>query len=357
MTENAKNERTKPEAPMDTRIVSKADLAGVLTALTKDHAVIAPVDDRTGSVFAPIEDASVVRLEFRNTTLSPKAAVFPQIETLLAFRGGVATETLPEPPETVLFGVRPCDARALTMLDRVFQRDGIDDPYVAARRDRLTVIALACNEPGPACFCTSVGGAPDDDTGSDVLATDLGEALLIRAVTKRGEALLEALDGVRPAEEGEIEAARDRGAGAADRIDRVPVPSKPARLLESFDSGIWTEIASGCLGCGACTYACPTCHCFDLTDEHKRGTGRRVRSWDTCALPLFTLHASGHNPRPTKEARLRQRILHKFAYGPETIDETLCVGCGRCVAVCPSGIDLRRILARLDGCVAGGGAG
>ena len=141
---------------------------------------------------------------------------------------------------------------------------------------------------------------------------------------------------------------------AAERIGRVPVPPEPARLLESFESEIWTQIAAGCLGCGACTYACPTCHCFDLTDEHKRGTGRRVRSWDTCALPLFTLHASGHNPRPTTDARLRQRILHKFAYGPETIDETLCVGCGRCVSVCPSGIDLRRILARLDGCVAGG---
>jgi len=355
MTE--KKEGTKPETPMDARIVSKEDLIAALTALAQDHTVIAPVDDRTGAVFAPTQDAAAVRLEYRNTSLSPKAAVFPQIETLLAFQDGVATETLPEPPETVLFGARPCDARALAMLDRVFQRDGIDDPYVAARRDRLTVIALACDEPGPACFCTSVGGAPDDHTGADVLATDLGEALLMRPVTERGEALLAALDGARPAEAGEIEAAQERSAAAAEKIGRVPVPSEPARLLEAFDSEIWAEIAAGCLGCGACTYACPTCHCFDLTDEHKRGTGRRVRSWDTCALPLFTLHASGHNPRPSTDARLRQRVLHKFAYGPETIDEMLCVGCGRCVSVCPSGIDLRRILARLDGCIAGGGPG
>ena len=186
MTE--KKEGTEPETPMDARIVNKEDLIAALTTLAQNRAVIAPVDDRTGAVFAPIEDAAAVRLDFRNTTLSPKAAVFPQIETLLAFRDGVATETLPEPPETVLFGVRPCDARALTMLDRVFRRDGIDDPYVAARRDRLAVIALACNEPGPTCFCTSVGGAPDDCTGADVLATDLGEALLMRLVTERGAA-------------------------------------------------------------------------------------------------------------------------------------------------------------------------
>ena len=354
MSENAKSEGTKPEGPMNARIVSEADLAAAIATLAADRKVIGPVDDRTGAVFAPIEGAGTIRLDFRNATLSPKAAVFPQIETLLAFRDGVASETLPEPPDTVLFGVRPCDARALTMLVRVFQRDGIDDPYVAARRDRLTVIALACNEPGPGCFCTSVGGAPNDEAGADVLATDLGGTLLMRPVTDRGAALLATFDGARPAEDGEIAAARERGAAAAERIGRVPIPPEPARLLESFESEIWTQIAAGCLGCGACTYACPTCHCFDLTDEHKRGTGRRVRSWDTCALPLFTLHASGHNPRPTTDARLRQRILHKFAYGPETIDETLCVGCGRCVSVCPSGIDLRRILARLDGCVAGG---
>ena len=141
MTE--KNEGPQPETPMNAQIVIHADLVAALTALATERAVIAPVDDRAGAVFAPIEEATAIRLNFRNTTLSPKAAVFPQVETLLSFREGIATETIPEPPETVLFGVRPCDARALTMLGRVFQRDGIDDPYVAARRDRLTVIALA----------------------------------------------------------------------------------------------------------------------------------------------------------------------------------------------------------------------
>ncbi len=342
---------------MDARILSKAYLAPALDGLAKERRVIAPTEDRTGVAFAPIDSGAAVRLDARNTTLSAKAVVFPQVETLLAFRAGEAQERIPEPPETVLLGVRPCDARSLTMLDAVFHRDGIDDPYVAARRANLIVVAVACNEPGPTCFCTSVGGSPADETGADILATDLGDTLLLRPITPRGEALLAAFGAARPAAAGEIAAAREAAAEAESHMAKVPVPTDPARLLDTFDSALWIELAAGCLGCGACTYACPTCHCFDLTDEHKRGTGRRVRSWDTCALPLFTLHASGHNPRPTTDARLRQRILHKFAYGPETIDETLCVGCGRCISVCPSGIDLRRILARLEGCAARGGAG
>ena len=85
----------------------------------------------------------------------------------------------------------------------------------------------------------------------------------------------------------------------------------------AFDDGRWEELTASCIGCGACTYLCPTCHCFDIADESRLYKGRRIRTWDSCQFPLFTKHASGHNPRKTKKERLRQRFMHKFSYAVE----------------------------------------
>jgi sulfhydrogenase subunit beta (sulfur reductase) len=334
---------------MNVLLLKKTDLPSFLETLAKTRLLIAPLEDRTGSSFGPVEDVTAVRLDYRNTSLSAKATVFPQTETLLTFRNGEGEEWTPETPETVLFGVRPCDARSLTMLDKVFRWDGLDDPYYVKRREKTTVVALACNEPGPTCFCTSVGGSPADETGADLLATDLGDALLLRSVTPRGDALLQdAGDTVQPADSTALETAKSLATQAEARLAPVRIPDNARHLAELFEADVWTDLSFGCLGCGACTYSCPTCHCFDITDEQKKGAGQRVRSWDTCTFPLFTQHASGHNPRTAKHARLRQRILHKFSYCPENFGEAFCVGCGRCVVSCPSGLDIREILERLD---------
>ncbi len=329
--------------------IAKTEFPALAAAIAKERRLIGPVEDRMGTSFDEISDPAALRLDYRNTHLSPKGVVFPQCETLLVFEGEEGSEHRPETPETVLFGVRPCDARAISLLDKVFAWEGTDDPYYLDRRAKTTIVALACNEPGAACFCTSVGGDPADETGADVLAVDLGEEVLLRAITERGEDLLkQAGAAAKVASDGDVAAAKEAGDTARSRLSKAPIPTDLAGLKASFDSDLWAEEGMGCLGCGACTYSCPTCHCFDITDEEKKGTGHRVRSWDTCAFPLFTLHGSGHNPRPAKDARVRQRVLHKFLYCPENFGEIFCVGCGRCVSNCPTGIDIRRILARLN---------
>jgi sulfhydrogenase subunit beta (sulfur reductase) len=334
---------------MEERIVSRSDLTEFIQRIGEKRRVIAPTEDRTGRRYDEIADPSRVRLEPGRPALSPKDTVFPQRETLLRFVATGVRRPSPHEGETVLFGVRPCDARALALIDRVFRWDGIDDPYYVHRREHTTIVALACAVPGAACFCSSVGGGPADGEGSDVLMFDLNEQFLLAPRSERGEVLLAELEQLtRPAGAAHRDAARTQAEEAAALLPATTVPTDVDALRAAFDSSLWEEFSATCLGCGVCTYACPTCHCFDITDEILRGSGHRVRSWDSCAFALFTLHGSGHNPRQTKAARLRQRILHKFLYCPENFGDVFCVGCGRCITNCPTGLDLRAILDRLS---------
>ncbi|HOC23304.1 MAG TPA: 4Fe-4S dicluster domain-containing protein, partial [Anaerolineaceae bacterium] len=115
-------------------------------------------------------------------------------------------------------------------------------------------------------------------------------------------------------------------------------------LDQIFDSSLWGEFAQSCLGCGICTFLCPTCFCFDIVDEAQRD--ERVRNWDTCMFRVYSLEASGHNPRPTRAERTRQRLMHKFSYWLEHADQFGCTGCGRCVRYCPVGLDIRAMIRK-----------
>jgi heterodisulfide reductase subunit C len=112
------------------------------------------------------------------------------------------------------------------------------------------------------------------------------------------------------------------------------------KLDKIFEDKLWRDISLKCLSCGICTYLCPTCHCFDMQDETTLKNGARVRVWDTCMNPEYTIHASGHNPRPTRMNRTRNRVYHKFSYIPKNHKVIACVGCGRCINECPVNIDI-----------------
>jgi len=334
---------------MTEKQISHTDLTRLLDRLRGRGAVYAPARDEAGDVaLAQAPLAEPMALEYRNFRLSPKAFFLPQNQTLLYFKGGKAEEPGPPDQETFLFGVRPCDARALLALDEVFLNGGQHDPYYARLRAKTVVIVLACTRPRASCFCTSLGGGPGDGAGADVLAVGLEADLLVRAQSPRGEELLSFVaDLLADATADSIGEAEERIRAAEDQIAPVQVENTAQRLRDGYDSPLWEAAGQKCLGCGTCSFLCPTCHCFDITDEVRGDTGRRVRTWDCCAYPLFTLHASGHNPRPTPKERWRQRIMHKFRYAVENHDRLFCVGCGRCIRSCPVGMDLRTALKEL----------
>jgi sulfhydrogenase subunit beta (sulfur reductase) len=323
--------------------------------------VYVPRKDEEGRWNYVETDAEGVALDVLQTTLPSKKVLFPQSEVFLEFsespEGNRETlevrEILPSSEPRVICGVRPCEARAAWLLDGVFGGDP-KDIYYWKRRDQTTIVALACTPPpSENCFCTSVEGSPCAEEGADILLTDLGDKYFVQVLSEKGEALIKPASSLF--ENPKPEDRKKRKAVQADSEKGIKRELKGARtvaekLKSLFDSSFWDEEAMSCLRCGICTYLCPSCHCFDINDEIDNSTpfqGKRIRTWDTCQFPDFTMHSSGHNPRPDKGSRLRQRLLHKFQYFVQVYDKIMCVGCGRCISLCPVGIDIIKVLDKV----------
>ncbi len=333
-------------------MLDKPQLKTFVERLMQNYRVIAPVQ-RTGELrFDEVEAADEVVLDYRNTTKAPKDVFFPQVERMMLFEQklnafaevrGVPLDTTP----TVLLGLRPCDARAVLLFDRVFIQSKYVDPYYKARRDNTVIFSLACDRPRQTCFCHALGSGPYDQAGADVMLRDAGHAYLVEPISERGAEVVGKLS-LPAADRAHLDAAARIEEQARARLSAMgPVVGIEEMLQGLFDSKIWAEVSEKCLACGTCTYACPGCHCFNIEDRLMARGGERVRAWDGCMYPWFTLHASGHNPRPDQAARWRQRTMHKFEYLPHNVGAYGCVGCGRCILICPVRLDIRQVIERV----------
>ncbi|MBA7606835.1 Anaerobic sulfite reductase subunit A [subsurface metagenome] len=338
------------------KVLSKKTLPQWVKKL-ESYTIYSPQKDGDLWNYEVIKNSEIIDLDYLNTILSPKKIIFPQREVLLEFSTSneeelKIKEVLPEETPSVIFGVRPCDAKALTLTDKVFGGD-FKDPYYWKRRNSTALVGLACNTPpSPNCFCLSVDGSPHSKEGLDILMTDLGDKYYAESFTKKGDNLLNLARALfkNPTAKDKKDLEKIQ-AESKKKIQRQIKDTKkiPPKLKEMFNSSFWDEESLSCLRCGICTYLCPTCHCFDMNDEVTSSSpikGERVRTWDNCQFPDFTMHSSGHNPRPDKAARLRQRILHKFQYFVELYKNYQCTGCGRCISKCPVGIDIIEVLEK-----------
>ncbi len=326
---------------IETKSIDHAGLEKLFSLwLSAGKRILAPkkIADRVD--FARVTSFADVSLDQVQTVQSPKTAVFPRVEELLAFRSSAGQVQIRERdsgalPETIVFGLRPCDAAAFACIDAIFNWDSPDKLF-SARMGKTALVAVACARADEHCFCTSVGGGPGSVTGCDILLTDVGQGeFLAEIVSEKGHDLLESVPVLsRPG----------TGLKKEDHLARV----EPAFTMEKIAPALsalfanepfWTEQSLRCLGCGACAYVCPACACFDIQDEGGV-SGKRLRCWDSCGFGLFTLHTSGHNPRPQQNLRWRQRLMHKFSYMPERLRVLGCVGCGRCSRACPVDMDI-----------------
>lgn len=330
---------------MDTYKLQKGNLERFLQKLGEKFVVHAPVESDGVVAFSELMPGQESALYFPRTHKPPKDVFYPQTEVMFHYEKDITHSAEYKGKPIALFGARPCDAKSFVLLERVFIDPKYEDPYWAARRNNALVFSLACNDPLPSCFCNWLDGGPFSNTGSDVLITDIGDAYLFEPISENGESFLSSVDMLKKATKKDIEKAQNAKERAESSMGEPPkLDSLKVSLDALWDDPLWDKVSSKCLGCAACTYSCPTCYCFDIQDESRRGKGVRIRLWDSCMFPLFTKEGSGHNPRPTRKYRLRQRFMHKFSYFVEKQGEFGCVGCGRCVSFCPVNIDIRNFI-------------
>jgi sulfhydrogenase subunit beta (sulfur reductase) len=329
--------------------LDKKNLNKLIAALRKQGTIMGPVVSGNEAVLAEIPGKSVPKLAFSNFKLPLKRGFFPQCEVVSRYsKNGPIEEAVTSGP-VVLFGVRPCDTQSLSFLDKVFVDEKYKDPYYAKRRDNALVISLACIAPAATCFCMSTGGGPASRLGTDILAVNLAKSILFEPVSKKGEAFVGKNKSLfRKPTVAELKAQEKQESDSKKKMTAVEVSRSSGSLAKKNDPAFWEGLAGTCLSCGACTFLCPTCHCFDLFEEKQETGSTRLRVHDACMFPSFVREASGHNPRARKGERMRQRIMHKFSYAPENFKAAFCVGCGRCVANCPSNIDIRETLAMVN---------
>lgn len=335
-------------------ILDKKDFEKFFTSLADRYNIFAPSQTNNGDSFVKIDSSDKIKFDYKNTKISPKKFFFPQTEIIFFFdtennkvkQTGIKANK--QDKQNIVFGIRPCDAMSISFLDKVFDKNNPPDPYYAKRRKSTRIISFACTNPSSTCFCTSVGCAPDSETGADIIFFELDGRYLIKPVTPEGEEILENVRGiVKHTTKNDIEEKEHLMKTVKSKLKKIFDIVELEKKLDNFNASYWAKIHQKCLGCGICTYFCPTCHCFDITDEVIKSHGRRVRTWDSCMFPLFTLHASGHNPRPTQQERMRQRIMHKFNYAPKSYNQTFCVGCGRCIIYCPVNVDIRQFIKEI----------
>ena len=332
--------------------INKTDIAGLLSQWDGEFALLVPSRERGAITMTRWDGKDTGFLEwYRNTVTPTKASFFPPAEEMFRFqknREGYRLEAAAaDSQKKLIFGIRPCDASALAILDFVF-KDAYEDPYYLPRRENTVLVGLVCTNPYDSCFCTSLGSSPADLANIDLMFTDIGGEFLIEAVTEKGRELIGRTEGLTEAKDNDETAAREVREASEQRVTRKIDTTDISRKLQACfeDEAYWEKVAAKCISCGICTLLCPTCYCFDINDEALRNQGARLRNWDSCAFGIYT-RMPMENPRAEKWRRVRQKVSHKYEFYPMNFGVTACTGCGRCIRLCPVNWDITQTLASL----------
>ena len=251
-----------------------------------------------------------------------------------------------DPPKLAFVGARACEIAALRIQDRAMRAGPLGDADHIARGDAALVVGVECAVAASTCFCTSMGTGPEIDGGADIILSELDEGFVVRTGTAAGAAVVDRLE-LGPAESLQSDRAARQVAAVRTAIgDPVPAEGLPARLRAALDHPRWEEVADRCLACANCTLVCPTCFCTSVSvaSDLDGVEGTTERTWDSCFSQGFGRVAGDANFRPKVKDRYRQWLTHKFSTWWDQFGSTGCVGCGRCIAWCPVGIDVREEL-------------
>jgi ferredoxin len=341
-----------------TFVTDKAGLQKFYEAIIASQETYAPVekfgkfDFKQVSALSECDPASPIA-----KTQSIKPLFFPRsakVMKYVATSAGTDVSEVDDDPlagKRVILGAKHCDARSLQVLDKVYNWDYIDTDY-QKRRENTVIVSARCDRADTHCFCTSLDYDVENLDALDVLVVNGTDGkIYIKARTEKGEQLVTS-DVTRHAslvteESAAPELKKHYDEFAASFRLKLDYKEVNAKLSQIFDSPEFESVSANCVSCNTCAFVCPTCHCFKISDEKVKDTGVRYKSYDSCNNGYFTLMAGGHNPRPAKYRRWRQRAMHKFVYYKERFGENLCVGCGKCTISCPVNISIFEVVNQI----------
>lgn len=337
--------------------IAKDKIDSLFELIGSKQPLYLPVDNNSGKAdFAKWQKGTKLSEKLK-TTRSAKDFFFPKTEHLVSYEMSGKEVKVVDPrkdvEDFVIFGVRACDARGFTAIDNVYLNMNPVDSYYKNRREHGTVIVLACNEPAKTCFCSTFGiDASLAKPAGDVSCWLADGKYYFEANTDKGKAFVKnAKSALENADTSAVEACRK---DIAEKVEKLPFAHldlskfQGKDMLKIFNSKIWDKVSEPCVGCGTCTYVCPTCMCFDVRDFATSNGVRQIRCWDSCMYNDFTQMAA-ENPRHTQKERSRQRFMHKLMYYPMAHDGMFsCVGCGRCVENCPVNMNIVKVIKAVN---------
>lgn len=337
--------------------ISQEKIDSLFELIGSNQPLYLPVDNKTGKAdFQKWEKGTKLSSNLK-TVRSAKDFFFPKAEKLVNYKVDGKQITVEDPrkelEDFVIFGVRACDAVGFSVIDNVYLNMQPVDSYYKNRREHGTIITLACNEPAKTCFCAAYGidsSLSSDKNGSkgDVSCWFSEEKYFFDANTEKGKSFLDKAKSVlSDCDEKSVDSAKQQ---IKDKLEKVPFAHldlskfQGKDMLKIFNSKIWEKVSEPCVGCGTCTYVCPTCMCFDVRDFDNGKGIRQVRCWDSCMYSDFTQMAAA-NPRVSQKERSRQRFMHKLMYYPMAHEGLFqCVGCGRCLESCPVHMHIVKVI-------------
>lgn len=336
------------------RKISLNKIDNLFSAISSLKTLYIPTDTKAGAEFKKYESGKTLSNAL-NTVRSPKDFFFPQTENLMDFKTeGKNIEIIDTRSECegfVVFGVRGCDVKSFEILDRVFLAEPVDS-YYKNRRENGIIMSLACTKPSETCFCRTfnINAA---EPGGDITCYKTEDELYMCANSEKGQEFLSALDSVT--DKADDAAVNEQKELISKRLKALPLSDLSAdsfgkdKTSEFFNAPEWKELSQSCLGCGTCTFVCPTCQCYDIKDFNTGHGVKRFRCWDSCMYSDFTKMSAGQ-PRLTQLERFRQRFMHKLVYYPTNNDGLFsCVGCGRCISKCPIQMNIVKVMKKLGG--------